>query len=172
MKDIKEKRNQIKERIKAKGVLTGEDRATYYSHWYFAAIHVAIMIKELTNKDALSAKLNLAPQLVQEVLNFLERNKLIEYQNGSYKIGETRIHLEKKSPLISKHHTNWRIEAIKSLERKNDNDLHYSSVITLSKSDAEKIKETLLKSLENIEQILKPSPEEELYSLNIDLFSL
>ena len=50
--------------------------------------------------------------------------------------------------------------------------MHYSSVVALSRKDAEKIKEVMLKSLEDIEVILRPSPEEEIYSVSMDFFTL
>jgi len=41
---------------------------------------------------------------------------LAEEKEGRFKIGNSRIHLPSNSPLISKHHTNWRVKAIQTLE--------------------------------------------------------
>ena len=82
------------------------------------------------------------------------------------------IHLDKNSPMIYKHHTNWRLEGIKALESQNNDNLHYSSILAIAREDAQKIKQMLLKALEDIEPVVAPSPEEELYSLCMDLFKL
>lgn len=170
--EIREKRSQIKERIKVKGAMSKEARITYYSQWYYAAIHVAVTVKNLRTKDNIAKRLNLDGDLVSETLDFLESHDLVINEGGVYLPGNGRIHLEKKSPLVIKHHTNWRIEAIKSLEKVNDKNLHYSGVISLSVKDGEKIKEMMLKMIEDMEVILKPSPEEEIFSISMDFFKL
>ncbi len=169
---IKEQRNQVKARIKVNTKLSEKDFVKYYSHWYYSAIHIVTSIKQFQTKSNIAQKFNLTEELATDVLEFLEEKKFIEKNALNYKIGKTRIHLESESPMIFKHHTNWRIEAIKSLERKHAENLHYSSVLAMSKEDYTKIKDILLKALEEIEPILTPSPEEEIYSMNIDFFQL
>ena len=51
-------------------------------------------------------------------------------------------------------------------------DKHYSSVISLSRLDAERVKKIILKALKDSEKILADSREEELYCLNFDFFKL
>jgi hypothetical protein len=74
--------------------------------------------------------------------------------------------------MISKHHTNWRMQAIQSLEREAESELHYSSVITVSEGDAVKIREALVKAIEQVRLIVKPSKDEALYCYNLDLFKV
>jgi len=172
LKDIIKRKNEIKNRIKVLSNLNEKDYVQYYSNWYYAAIHVLVSIPDYKTKEAISKKLNLSLKTTSEILKFLVEKGLIFENLGKYSIGKARIHLYRESPMIFKHHTNWRIEAIKSLENLNAQDLHYSSVITISKSDAVKIKNILLKSLEIIEPILLPSKEEEIFSICMDFFKL
>ncbi|OFZ23352.1 MAG: hypothetical protein A2202_02540 [Bdellovibrionales bacterium RIFOXYA1_FULL_36_14] len=169
---ILNERKEIKNRIKVINDLNEVDFITYYSQWYFAAIHVLVSIHAFQTKESISKRLNLNIETTNLVLKFLVEKGLIIEDSGKFSVGQSRIHLDRKSPLISKHHTNWKIEAIKSLEKNNHSDLHYSSVVALSKKDAEKIKEVMLKSLVDIEDILRPSPEEEIYSISMDYFTL
>lgn len=170
--EIKEKRKQIKDRIKVKEGLSKDEKTTYYSHWYYAAIHIAVMVESLRSKEALAQRFNLPVEVVQNVLDFLTQNHLVSLKEGEYRIGNSRIHIDKRSNLISRHHANWRLQALQALDRSRDENLHYSSVITLSLKDAEKVKEQMIKSLEVIEGILAPSPEEEVFTLNMDFFRL
>lgn len=48
--------------------------------------------------------------------------------------------------------------------------LHYSSVSSLSAADALKIKALLTQAIGDSVQIIKDSPEEQLVGINIDLF--
>jgi hypothetical protein len=75
--------------------------------------------------------------------------------------------------MISKHHINWRLQAIRSLERKDmDGVLHYSSVVTISKKDVIEIKSLLVKAIESSKAIVRDSKEEELHSLCLDFFKV
>ena len=92
--------------------------------------------------------------------------------NGKLQVGTTRIHLDASSPLITKHHTNWRIKAINSFERPNENNLNYSTVYSMSKKDCIQIKKMILDFVHNIETIIHPSPEEVVQYLLIDFIEL
>ncbi len=167
---ILKKRNEIKNRIKINSELKEQDYIQYYGQWYYAAIHVLVSIPEYQTKKAISNRLNLSIETTSNTLKFLEDKGLVKENSGKYSIGQARIHLDRKSPMIFKHHTNWRIEAIKSLENFNTKDLHYSSIITISIKDAEKIRNIILEAIENIEPVILPSPEEEIYSICMDFF--
>jgi len=169
---IQNERKEIKNRIKVTQELCEVDYITYYSQWYYAAIHVLVSITKFQTKESISKRLNINLETTSQALKFLTEKGIIIDNFGKYNISQLRIHLDRKSPLINKHHTNWKIEALKSLEKSNPQDMHYSSVIALSKKDAEKIKEVMLKSLEDIEIILRPSPEEEIYGVSMDFFTL
>jgi hypothetical protein len=84
----------------------------------------------------------------------------------------TQVHLNRDSPLIRQHHTNWRMSAIQSLMNDNKEDLHYSTVSTLSRSDAEKLRADMTSLIENYVAVVKPSKEEVMYGFNLDFFCL
>jgi uncharacterized protein (TIGR02147 family) len=170
--EILTKRAEIKSRVHASKSLDEKDYLIYYGQWYYCAIHMLLSISEYQTKLAVSEKLGISLKQVEDAITFLVEKKLVIEEKGRFKTGPTRIHLGKTSPLITQHHTNWRMEAIKSLSNQNDTDLHYSSVLTMSNSDAKKIRDVLLKALEDVEIILKPSPDEEIYSLNMDMFTI
>lgn len=168
---LRNKKHEIQNRIGVSATLDEKDYHIYYGQWYFAAIHILSSIPAFQTKESMAVKLNLSLNLVASVLEFLVSKGLVVSEGNLYKIGKVRIHLDKKSPLIGKHHTNWRMEAIKSFEREGGEiDLHYSSILSLSPNDAKKIREFILELLERSEPILRDSPEENLYALCIDLF--
>lgn len=166
------KRQQVKERIKVASNLDEKDYLIYYGHWYYSAIHIASSIPSLQTIDALSEHLSLPVPLVKSILKFLVSKGLVEEENDRYSIGKARIHVDRDSPLFVKHHTNWRIEAIKALEKEKEGGLHYSGVISLSYHDVQRIREILLGSIEASEKILVESPEETLASISLDFFEL
>ena len=168
--EISRSRKVIKNRIEVQTTLSKEHHNEYYSHWYYAAIHVLVSIPQFQTVDSICERLSINRALALKCLSFLERTQLIKKEGEKFKIGSQRIHLNNDSNLVSQHHTNWRLEAIKSLELNDPKKLHYSSILTMSRKDAIVIQEELLKSLAKIETIFAPSKEEDIFSLNIDFY--
>jgi uncharacterized protein (TIGR02147 family) len=171
--EMQKKRAQIKERIAVDRALTAEAQIRYYSAWYYSAIHVATSIPALQTRDALASALSLAPSLVNECLEFLTEHGLVAAKNNKYEIGPVRMHLGADSPMISRLHANWRLQAMQSMERpvtRNASDLHYSTVLTISHDDAKRVREALLRAVDETEKIFRPSPEEVVYCVGMDWF--
>ena len=97
---------------------------------------------------------------------------LLIQEGGRYKIGHARTHLGTKSPLLKLHHHNWRLQAMKSIDRLSSNDLHFSSVFSMSQNDAQEIREELVELLERFNKKAMASPEEVARVLNVDFFAL
>ena len=174
-KKIKETLNQrlvLRNRLEFEKTLNREDQMIYYSSWYYAAIHIALAIPGLQSRDSLARAFSLPMSKVSQVLEFLQTRGLSKEEKGRHQIGEVRIHLESDSPMISKHHTNWRMQAIQSLEKENSSELHYSSVITVAEEDIPKVREALVKAVEKVREIVKPSRDETLFCYTIDLFRI
>lgn len=167
-----ERRAVLKNRLNYQKTLSKEDQATYYSAWYYAAIHLLLGVPELQTKKALSEYLGLSLQRVSQVLDFLVGVGLAQEEGNRYRIGATSIHLGNDSPLISKHHSNWRMQALQSLERERPEELHYSSVVTMSRADLEKIRSILVGAIEQVRGVVRESKEEALFCYSLDLFEV
>ena len=172
MKDLREKNVEIKDRVGIAQVLSTEAQTTYYSNWIYSAIHMAGMIGSLNSATKIAAALQISEQRAAEVVDFLIANGLLEGQTQNFRSGKIQIHLGKNTANISKHHTNWRVEAIKSLEQNNKTDMHYSGVSCLSEEDAQNIKTLFVDMIANYVKIVEKSPEETLYAFNLDLFKV
>jgi len=173
--EIQRKRTQIKERITTDRALNPEAQMRYYSAWYYSAIHVATSVPDYQTRDALSAALGLAPGLVAECLEFLAACGLVVEKKGRFLIGPVRIHLGADSPMISKLHANWRLQSLQSLERPVSaaaTDLHYSTVLTLSLADVTRVREILLRAIDETEKVFRPSREEVVYCVGMDWFKV
>lgn len=173
IEEIREQRRLVRARIQVKQTLSIEDQATYYSAWYYAAIHVMLSIPALQSKGALADYLRLPVALVSRCVDFLVSTGLaVDAGGGGFKIGNARIHIGNDATLISRHHANWRTRTLVSLDQIAKEDLHYSSVVTLADVDAEKIRGMLLDAIERSEPILKESKEEGVFVMAMDFFRL
>jgi uncharacterized protein (TIGR02147 family) len=170
LEEIRQRRQNISERVGQSDRLSEAEQVTYYSHWYFAAIHVLTSIPTLVSKADYARALGLSVATVSSVLDFLVSAGLVLFDNGRWRISSKRIHLEKNSPMIARHHANWRWQALHSLEEPHTADLHFSGVWTLGKDDVQKIREILLGAIERTEPVLRAAPEEVGYGIAIDFF--
>ena len=166
----KQKQLVLKNQMLSEKTLRPESEAKYYSHWYYTAVDVALTVETLQTPEALSKYFDIAIEKVNSILNFLHSCGLIEQRGSRYVTTSKHIHLANSSENISKHHVNWRIEAIKDIEEANLDQLHYSSVLTLAKEDFQKLKELFVDYLKTANKINDASRGEEVFSLNIDLF--
>lgn len=168
---IRKDRLDMQKRFSEARTLTPEHQATYYSSSQYAAIHASLSVPELQTVQALTEGFGIGRERVIEILSFLVSVGLAVEESGRFRIGLARLHLGKNSNLIRQHHTNWRVEAIKALDR-NADDLHYSAVITASEEDVRVLREHWIKALEEFNKIVAPSKEEKVQAIVLDFFSL
>lgn len=170
--EAKKARFDLKKRLKDTEELNEKDQNKYYSAWFYSAIHVIVAIPEYQSVSKISQRLNLPEELVVEALSFLQESGLLEDHEGKFVVTKKRIHLERESTFIQRHHINWRSQALQSAEKNLTTDLHFSSVVSLSKADFEKVKEIYVKAIHSAREVIRPSPEEEIMAMTLDVFKL
>lgn len=169
------RKNQLilKTRWKVGEEISREDQATYYSSWHYAAIHMLVTVPGFHSKSAIAKRLQLSLESTANALQFLVRTGLVaEEASGKFTGGKSRMHLGNQTADIIKHHTNWRLRALTSLDREALDELHYSSAVSIAIEDAKVIKELFVKAIENAKQKIRDSKEEEIYSLCLDFFKV
>ncbi|MGE3608147.1 MAG: TIGR02147 family protein [Bacteriovoracaceae bacterium] len=168
----REERLNLQKRVGTKQVLSLEDQATYYSLWYYAAIHVMTGIPSFQTKEAMAQELGLPLNRVSEILEFLVNTHLVKQApDGRFLTGEGKIHLKKNAKMILRHHSNWRQQAIRSMEKDLESGIHYSVLLNTSKKDAELLRRMIAKFIEDFMQVVHPSQDEEMNCLVIDFFN-
>lgn len=160
----------VQKRMKMKEAVEQERQATYYSSWMYAAVHMALTIPELRTRESLSNKLGLSIETVDKVLEFLRESTLVEKKGTSFQPTGYWYHLDKTSPLLNKHHTNVQLKSLQSLDCPQEHDLHYSAFFSCSRKDLARLEELLLKTLSEFNALVRPSAEEELAAINLNIF--
>ena len=173
MGKIRSQRTLLHNRLSEKRILSPEDEARYYNHWYISAIHVLLSVKKFQTAKALSNYLNLHIEIVLETLDFLTKVGLAIKESEIYRIGPSYLYAGPDSPNLSKHHSNWRLKSIQEFVQGSRRDeIHFSATLTLSYSDVEKYKELMRKRLEEDMEFFKASKEEGGFALCIDFYEL
>jgi uncharacterized protein (TIGR02147 family) len=171
--DLRKSRAVLKNRLEVPAHLTEHYQMTYYSSWIFGAIHALVSIPGFQDAEKIGERLGLEVRQVSEALDFLFQARVLEKtKKGEIKIGTGQIHLGTDSPLVRKHHLNWRLQAMMAIEKNLHEGLHYSSVVSISKKDRQLIHQKLIEYLKELKAIVRDSKEEELCSLSFDFFEL
>ena len=170
---VHSQRLKVSKNTESRNVLSQADQLKYYSAWYFAAIRVAVSIPELQTKEQLSNRLGLPVNIISSSLEFLCSRGLVEQRgNRFFHIGQSQLLLSKEDPFIFRNHINWRLKGLNSLENPSSQDLHYSYIVTLSKSDALKIRSRLIETIKEVLEKSGPSSEETIFTLCLDYFEI
>lgn len=163
---------ELSSRIDTNMPLTEEQKAHYFSKWYIAAIHASLGIENLRTSQALVKHLHLDLQTVNETLNYLESIGLVSKVGNSFHPTTKSIHLDKNSPLVGRHHLNWKLRSMDAINQPLESDLQYTSIISISKNDMDEIRNILMKSIETVRNTVKQSKEEQIACYSISLFQI
>lgn len=169
---LREKFLNIKSRLDVSRTLDLENQSIYYSNWIYATIHILVTIPEYRDLTKLISAVPASADIIKNAVLFLIAAGLLIEKKGLLCPGPAQLHLDKSSPHIRQHHTNWRLSAIQSLTRINETDIHYSTVSSLSIKDVEILKSRLIKVISDYVKTVQDSKEETLYNFNLDFYSL
>jgi len=172
LNEIRDRSKRLDKKLNFKDVLPDEAKLIYYSSWLYSAIHIALTVPSLRTVPALAQKFSISTAHTLEILEFLCKYGMAHKENNQYKTKAPLLHLEKGSPLVVRHHSNWRLRALSSLDEVQEKNFHYSLAFSISKKDVQRIHEQMIKSVMEVAEIIKPSKEEELMGLCLDVFHI
>lgn len=165
-------RLNLSQRLGTKAVLSREKQAIYYSSWEYAAVHVATSIPKLRTARTLSQEIGISVARVEAILEYLKDTGLVTESAGQLKYGEAQIHLENDSPFFKQYHTNWRLKALAHTGDGDSKNLHYASVGTFATKDRPRVREILVRAIEEIRALIRQSKEEEIHCYSMDFFKI
>ena len=145
--------------------------ADYYRSWQIAAIHILSSVPEFQTADSIGKRLGIDATVVKNTLEKLLEMDLVDKDGNRYFAIKGSLHIDRGSSYAFLHLSNWRLKAIEDAQT-NENSLHFSSILSLSKIDAAKLKELLLQSIGTCQSTVAESTEETAVALNVDFFEL
>lgn len=169
---VHKSREQAIGHIGKKVEISNEAKGIYYSSWIYPAIHIACTIDTLRKPELMAEYLGLSHNLVVQVLNFLEKEKLLTKQGTEYLPTKNWIRLDHTSPHVISHHTIWRQKTIEGLIHTDPLDLHFSGVYSMNKDTAAKIKKRILEVMQEFMSEIQSAPEKDLFVFATDLYKI
>lgn len=165
-----EQSKKIGKRVPRNKELTDEQKAIYYSSWLYTGIRNLVAVPGQDQVQALGEYLRVEPGVVQRIVRFLVENGLCIEEKGRIAYGPASTHVDRESPFVNKHHQNWRFQAIQQMERRRDQDLFFTSPMSLSHEANEQIRKMITNFIQETMKVAGPSPSERVSCLNIDWF--
>ncbi len=168
--EISTEKLKISQRFKKHHQLTQEQKVTFYSSWIYVAVWGATSINDGQTLSQIAERFRISRGRAEEILNFLVQcgicNKIVEL----YKVGQVHVHIPNESPLVVKHHTNWRLKSMQKMDYRDPQEVFFTSPISMALNDIEVIREKIMGLIKDIVTVATHSEAEELVCLNIDFF--
>ena len=162
---------KLSERLDRDRELSDAESAQYYASWAYTAITHLIACDPHYDVDRLAQRLHLPRASVARILGFLVESRiLIGDPTQGYSIGAKHTHIGADSPLVIKHHQNWRLAGFQKMNFASDKELFYTAPMSLSESVADRVRQELPMFIEKLVKWVGPSPSETVRCLNIDWF--
>jgi len=153
--------------------LTERDLSIFFSEWEFSAVYAALGIESCRTIDGASAYLNISQQQIRRIFEFLLSTGLAERDGEQVRMGKRRLHIPPGSPLVTRHHTNWRLQAIENAALTHRrSDFQFTFPLAIGDSDERGFREQLAKMIHQLEETLKETRPTRVVCFNIDWFDV
>ena len=169
---IENEKNKLSQRFTQHKQLTVEQKAIFYSSWIYASVWTSTDINKGQTIDQVAARFKITRDHAQSILTFLVQSGLCIEEKGSYRLGESHVHVSNESHFVVKHHFNYRLKSMQKMEVRESNELFFTAPMSLSKEDFKVIREKLNLILKEIVEVAKDSQADHVTCLNIDFFNL
>lgn len=146
----------------------------YYSSWLHGAVHAGFSIPKYESSPALLAKdLGISIKVLNRVIDDLMREGIIlSDESLNVRLTNKSLHLRSESRKIVQHHLNWRTKCSELIQRGDVDGVNYSSVISVSIKDAEKLQEKIIEFIKECKIIIKDSREENICTFCLDFMRI
>lgn len=173
MSKIREDQERLELRLQRSETILASAPATYYSSWFWSAIHIACSIPSVQTSTALSKHLGIPKDFTLQILKQLEIWGLIKATGADHWCWASgEIHLPKESPLSVLHQNNWRQKAVENAQFSRPQSVHFTGLYSMNLASYEELKELLLHYIEQYNKKAMAAEETILVCFNTDLFQI
>ena len=169
IKEAQKENSKVENRISYVKKLSEKNRAVFYSSWLYSAIHIFSSLKKggVTHSEVAST-FRIELSKAREIGEFLVETGICTAHKDKLKPGVQSTYLEKTSPHIISHHSNWRVKTIQIADFLTDEDLMVTAPVSISKSDFKKIRKKIVDLISDVSKTVKETDATEIACLNID----
>ncbi|GEM_PF-2949456 len=173
LKETQEQSLRIVNNINGEPVDDGLAAIKYYSDVYNSVVHMLVFSPEYQTIKSISERLKLKESETKKVVSNLIDINILKMDGDKVVPLKTSMHLPENSFLNQSLQLQRRTLALNSIKKGLGNEqLHYSSIFMLARSDYEKLKAQIIQFISEAHKTIEVSPSEDVYSLCIDAFAV
>ena len=161
---------QLSKRVSHATEMTEEQKARFYSDWFYSAIRLLTSIPKYQTVERIASFLDLPPSKVNEVLQFLVSCGLCRETNGIFELGVAITQLASDSPHGKHNRLNWRLKAMERASDLTQEELMWTCPCSISEDDFHEFREELIQLIKRFYGRVRESKSERLACVNIDWF--
>lgn len=166
------KQNEDLKNISERNVLEESAEEIWYnSSWLHCAAHMLTALPQQTTLKMVQ-RLHVSAPMIESVLVQLQKMGYVSKKQDYWHYKDGQAHLNRLSPLVAFHHANWRNRALSDLLDVKNESIHFTNVQSLSLDDCEKLRQLILRFIQDSNKLMGPSRSEELICLNLDFFKV
>jgi len=173
IEDLEKSSRMLSMRVESTRQMSADEQSRFYSTFLYAAMSLFSSLgKNGKSLEEISERFRLSRDEARGYLEFLVATNNCEERGGRFYHTSQKNHLSSKSSNILRHHTNWRLLALRRGERLSDEELMYSVPISISRKDFTLLREEMVQFVRSFLEKVHGSEAEELACLNLDFFWL
>lgn len=142
----------------------------YFATWVASTLHVATSSKKFQTASALATRFGLPEEVVDSTLRFLEKFDLVTRDGRTFTFEGGSVHLPRNSVLNVPHQTGRRMQALRSVQLNDDEDVHFSSVFTLDRKTYVEVRKLVRDLVAESHRRIHAGGTDDVYGLCLDLF--
>jgi uncharacterized protein (TIGR02147 family) len=167
---IRVRAQNLKTRIAQQKELSDQAQAIFYSNWIYSAVRLLSAIDQPQPVESIAARFRLPANSVNRAIDFLVNEGLCVLENGRLRMGPQVTHLDANSPYIKSRQIQWRTKGFEQMESIPPDELFYTGPMVLGRTDIAIVRKRLVSLIQEVTDMVRKSPNEELACLNIDWF--
>jgi len=168
----KKAQSNLSERVDADRLIQSEeDLGKYFCSWTPSAVHL-LTSSSINTSDKIADRLGISVSKTVAILELLKNMGFVEKKGEKWLYKGGAIHIPKDSPWQTPLQMNRRQLALRSIAVEPDEAVHFSSIFTLDKKDAEDLQKLIGNFVEKSHKVIHKSGTEELYCMCLDFFAV
>lgn len=169
---LKSQASSLNERLTSDVKLSEADNAIFYSHWFYVATKLLCSVPGYQTPEAIAAELGVPLVQVNRALEFLLAKGLCKDDDGRIRPGPANTHVGADSPMVGRHHQNWRVKGFEKMGVLKPEELFLTMPATLAAKDVPLLRQKIVEFIDEFGTALDDSKGEVMYCLNIDWFDV
>jgi hypothetical protein len=121
---------------------------------------------------AIAERLCISRAVALSSLAMLEKIGLVEKKGDKWTAVSFDLHLPENSPLNSNNHLNWRVQASQNSLIPDSENIHFTSVYSLSEADFKSLRQKILQLISESREVALSSHQEDAFSFCCDFFRI